>query len=465
MSRADRYLTQLLGGMRGLPGKLGQTLRGRAGFEFSEQRIQPEPWPEIRAVLDSAWGAERLAAVFGAGEPAPAAVASLSQVYRARVEGREAAIKVQFIEIREAIERQLRVLGWLGQPLKFFGGAFSLESYREEFRRVIDEELDYRREVASIERARSTWIAREGIVVPEPCREWCGDKVIVTGWLDGLGVEDFAREADRQARERGAEILLNHFLESVFRDRWVHGDPHSGNFRFLPEGRVGVLDFGCMSEISENFCAALVGLVRQLRRGQPFDALPSFLALGFDPALLEPLRMQLSEVARVLLLPFLQTGLFSVEEWNLGERLKAALGAQRLAFRAAGPASLFLLIRVLHGLLQQQRQLGVRLPWASAFDRFAEGSTPQASAESVGQVLKLRVRVSEKGEMRVELALPAHLALDLASVIPDETLSRLPSEGIRIEVIQARFLNPSDLVPGPLFESRAGGRECRVWLE
>ncbi len=33
----------------------------------------------------------------------------------------------------------------------------------------------------------------------------------------------------------------------------IHADPHPGNFLFQPDGRVGIIDFGCIKEVPEDF--------------------------------------------------------------------------------------------------------------------------------------------------------------------------------------------------------------------
>jgi predicted unusual protein kinase regulating ubiquinone biosynthesis (AarF/ABC1/UbiB family) len=35
--------------------------------------------------------------------------------------------------------------------------------------------------------------------------------------------------------------------------RAVHADPHPGNFMITPEGKLGVIDFGCIKEMPEDF--------------------------------------------------------------------------------------------------------------------------------------------------------------------------------------------------------------------
>ena len=63
-------------------------------------------------------------------------------------------------------------------------------------------------------------------------------------------VEDHRRRHARAARPR--PLLLARFLFSgPARAGLLHADPHPGNFRLLPDGRLGVLDFGAVNRLPD----------------------------------------------------------------------------------------------------------------------------------------------------------------------------------------------------------------------
>ena len=73
--------------------------------------------------------------------------ASLGQVHRATLrDGRTVAIKVQYPGIRQAVEADLKMLGWLSKPVGDLRRGFDLTDYRGAIRDSLDEELDYVRE-------------------------------------------------------------------------------------------------------------------------------------------------------------------------------------------------------------------------------------------------------------------------------------------------------------------------------
>ena len=72
------------------------------------------------------------------------------------------------------------------------------------------------------------------------------------------------REAlSRSAGEchRLAVNLYKVFLKQIFEDGFFHADPHPGNLLFLPDGRIGLLDFGIVGRVSRDRLAGLVTIL------------------------------------------------------------------------------------------------------------------------------------------------------------------------------------------------------------
>ena len=71
-------------------------------------------------------------------------------------------------------------------------------------------------------------------------------------WLDGLPLSDPAAvrasgvDLANVAR-KGAEV----YLEMIFRHGVYHADPHPGNMLLMPDGKIGLLDFGMVVRMDE----------------------------------------------------------------------------------------------------------------------------------------------------------------------------------------------------------------------
>jgi hypothetical protein len=91
------------------------------------------------------------------------------------------------------------------------------------------------------------------------------DRVLVTEWMDGTPVSRVIADGSRADRDRCGLLLLRLLLSSPRRVGRLHGDPHPGNFRLLPDGRLGVLDFGSTEAVPTGWPARLGGLLTALR--------------------------------------------------------------------------------------------------------------------------------------------------------------------------------------------------------
>lgn len=87
------------------------------------------------------------------------------------------------------------------------------------------------------------------------------------------------------------------------------------------------------------------------------------------------------------------------------------------------------------------------------------------SSKNDGIAKQLRVTVLKKGEVVVDVALPARSAKWLIDVIPDDVIVKIKAEGIPIEAIQEDLAQRDVFVPQGIFQLKEPHREVLVWLE
>jgi ubiquinone biosynthesis protein len=68
----------------------------------------------------------------------------------------------------------------------------------------------------------------------------------------------------------------------IFESGFFHGDPHPGNLLVLPDGRIGLLDFGLCKELPENFAGQTAQMIVSALIGDTPAALEAAEQLGFD---------------------------------------------------------------------------------------------------------------------------------------------------------------------------------------
>ena len=70
--------------------------------------------------------------------------------------------------------------------------------------------------------------------------------------LGGVHVHDFlAGNPSQERRDHFGALIVQRRVPVFFAGRMIYADLHPGNFLFLPDGRLGLLDFGCVRPFSD----------------------------------------------------------------------------------------------------------------------------------------------------------------------------------------------------------------------
>jgi predicted unusual protein kinase regulating ubiquinone biosynthesis (AarF/ABC1/UbiB family) len=274
---------EVLGNLRGLAAKLGQTASYVDGFVPATHRgiyekalgalrtAAPHSSSEaIRALVEAELGAP-IEKLFQSWSDEPFASASIGQVHRAELpNGQAVAVKVQHPGIDRAIESDLSnvsllegFVGALG-PRALNSGAV-LEEVKTRFR----EELDYQLEAERQAEFRELHAADPKISIPRVVRERSARRVLTMELVAGATLEEAAL-ASPELRLSYAETLWRFVFKGNLVGGMFNADPHPGNYLFQPDGSVIFLDFGCIQPIRAERLSAARDLHRAaLSRDEP----------------------------------------------------------------------------------------------------------------------------------------------------------------------------------------------------
>lgn len=270
-------------------------------FELLD-RVEPFPYADVERTFREELGRPP-EEVFDAFERDSFAAASIGQVHRATLGGRELAVKVRRptvetdfagdIRLMSAVVRtiqvlRLRPLYWLIEPLS-------------EFIAWTREELDYRNEARYMERLRSNAADNPKERVPAVLWELSGPRILVLEFLEGVAVVDYLRALEigeellpRRLQAAGfdadafARAIIDNFLGDAFRHGLFHADLHPANLLILPENRVGYVDFGITGILSAHSRRHLITMTLAYTRGDLKGMAASFFEVsamdaGSDP--------------------------------------------------------------------------------------------------------------------------------------------------------------------------------------
>ncbi len=244
--------------------KLGQVLATRVDLlppawidELGklQNAVPALPWDTVLPQLREDLGAEP-EAVFACVEHEPLAAASLAQAHRAWLaDGSAVVLKIRRPGIRDTVEADLRLLKHLAVIVE--KNLPELRRYHpqrivQQFSASLRRELDFAAECRNAERIAHNFAGRDDIVIPRVYWQWTCERLNVQECLEGVPGRDLAAVdamgLDRvQLARTGAGLVLKMVLE----DGFFHADPHPGNIFYMPDGAIGVIDFGMVGRVTE----------------------------------------------------------------------------------------------------------------------------------------------------------------------------------------------------------------------
>jgi predicted unusual protein kinase regulating ubiquinone biosynthesis (AarF/ABC1/UbiB family) len=302
LETADQILT-VLGTMKGAAMKLGQML-SFVDLGVVPRDARPEFQRKLAALTDSApkVSFERMmrvleedlkrppATVFAKLEPDPIGVASIGQVYRATLhDGTEVAVKVQYPGVAAAVRADMKNLSLMLRLAQRTLPGLDVEALAREIRLRVGEELDYVQEAENQRHFAEVFKHHPFITVPDVIARLSAPRVLVTEYVEGIGFEQL-KHAPNATRNRVAEAVYRFFCGTLYRRGEFSGDPHPGNFRLQPDGRIAFFDFGLFKRMDPASVELELACQRAAAEGRAEDLHTLMAAAGIfsEPARIPP---------------------------------------------------------------------------------------------------------------------------------------------------------------------------------
>jgi predicted unusual protein kinase regulating ubiquinone biosynthesis (AarF/ABC1/UbiB family) len=291
--RTAEQLFRTLGELKGGAMKVGQALSifeaalpDELAAPYREQltRLQdsapPMPTITVREILARELGDDDTAHLSDL-DPLPAAAASIGQVHRARWDGRDVAVKVQYPGAADALRSDLRQLSRVARSLGPAFPGIDIKPLVAELQARVEEELDYHLEAEAQRAFAAEYAGDPEIVVPDVVAT--AAQVLVTEWLDSpASLAHVIREGTQEERDHYGQLFVRFLFGAPARTGMLHADPHPGNFRLLPTpdgspGRLGVLDYGAVARLPERGLPRSLGALIRIACMDDYDQLVTAL--------------------------------------------------------------------------------------------------------------------------------------------------------------------------------------------
>ncbi|GLH97117.1 ABC1 kinase family protein [Phytohabitans aurantiacus] len=389
--RTAEQLFSVLGQLKGGAMKFGQALSVfeaalpdelagpyRQALTKLQESAPPMPAASVHKAIAAQLG-ENWRAKFTEFDDTPAAAASIGQVHRAvwKKGKREVAVKVQYPGAGDALVADLKQLSRLGGMFRVIQPGIDVKPLLTELRDRITEELDYELEAEAQRAFAAAYAGDEEIFVPQVVA--AAPRVLITEWVDGTPLAKIISSGTEAERDEAGRLMATLHFSAPERARLLHADPHPGNFRMLPDGRLGVIDFGAVARLPEGHPEPIGRLVRLALAGDADGVLDGLMAEGFvkehDPidahALLDFLLPMLEPVAA-------EEFRFT-RPWLRAEAARLASPkspAYQLSRHLNLPPNYLLIHRVTLGSIGVLCQLEAKAPYRSILERWLPGFAP-----------------------------------------------------------------------------------------
>jgi predicted unusual protein kinase regulating ubiquinone biosynthesis (AarF/ABC1/UbiB family) len=260
--RTAEQIFRVLGELKGGALKLGQALSifeaalppeiagpYRATLTKLQESAPPLPAATVHKVLEADLGPD-WRANFADFDDKPAAAASIGQVHRAVwIDGRPVAVKIQYPGAGKALSNDFTQLSRVGRLFGLLMPGLDVKPMLDELRDRVVEELDYRLEAEAQQTFADSYAGDPDIAVPGIVT--ATDHVLVSDWMDGTPLSEIITSGTPEQRNSVGMRLVRFLFSGPARVGLLHADPHPGNFRLLPDGRLGVLDFGAVDRLPD----------------------------------------------------------------------------------------------------------------------------------------------------------------------------------------------------------------------
>ncbi|QFY12619.1 AarF/ABC1/UbiB kinase family protein [Nonomuraea phyllanthi] len=290
--RTAEQIFKVLGELKGGAMKLGQALSifeaalpqeivgpYRATLTKLQEAAPPLPVSTVHKVLVEQLG-DDWRENFLSFDDRPTAAASIGQVHKAVWhDGREVAVKIQYPGAGKALLGDFAQLARLG---KLFGAllpGLDMKALLAELRERVAEELDYLREAEAQHAFALEFDGDPDFYIPDVVA--ANELVLVSEWMDGTPLSRVISDGTKEQRDHAGLLFVRFLFCSPARVGMLHADPHPGNFRMLPDGRLGVLDFGAVNRLPGGYPTMFGRLTRIFNEGDMDAVMAGLRREGF----------------------------------------------------------------------------------------------------------------------------------------------------------------------------------------
>ncbi|BDW91468.1 AarF/ABC1/UbiB kinase family protein [Flagellimonas marinaquae] len=179
--------------------------------------------------------------------------ASIGQVHRAKKDGKQLAVKIQYPGVAESISSDLALVKPVAIKMFNLKGKDS-EKYFKEVEHKLKEETDYILELEQSREITSECAVIPNMQFPKYYRNLSSERILTMDWMEGVHLGEFTqKDFNAELGNTLGQALWDFYMFQIHKLKRVHADPHPGNFLVSDEGKLIAIDFGCIKQIPDEF--------------------------------------------------------------------------------------------------------------------------------------------------------------------------------------------------------------------
>ena len=179
--------------------------------------------------------------------------ASIGQVHRAKKNGKDLAVKIQYPGVADSIKSDLSLVKPIAIKMFNIKGKDS-DKYFKEVEDKLTEETDYSLEIKQSQEIAKACAHIPNILFPTYYKEYSSNRILTMDYMQGQHLSEFAKhDTDQEKSNRLGQALWDFYMHQIHNLKKVHADPHPGNFLINENSQLVALDFGCMKAIPDEF--------------------------------------------------------------------------------------------------------------------------------------------------------------------------------------------------------------------
>ncbi|MFC6267907.1 ABC1 kinase family protein [Frigoriflavimonas asaccharolytica] len=221
-------------------------------FSLSQFSVPPLSAPLVQKTFRKYFG-KNPSEIFDEFDLNSVNAASIGQVHKAKKDGKNLAVKIQYPGVSDSISSDLTMVKPIAIKMFNIRGKDS-DQYFKEVENKLLEETDYILELKQSREVAENCKNIPNLLFPEYYPEFSTDRIITMDWMNGVPLSEFSKSnASQENRQKIGQTFWDFYMYQLHILKKVHADPHPGNFLVSENSELIAIDFGCMKNIPMEF--------------------------------------------------------------------------------------------------------------------------------------------------------------------------------------------------------------------